>query len=33
MSVQYRVKGPWDDPILELIEAPAIPPAAPNPGG
>ncbi len=33
MSVQYQVKGPWDDPILELIEAPAIPPAAPNPGG
>lgn len=33
MSVQYRVKGPWDDPILEPIEAPAKPPAPPNPGG
>ncbi len=33
MSVQYRVKGPWDDPILEPMEAPAKPPAPPNPGG
>lgn len=33
MSVQYRVKGPWDDPILEPIEAPAISPAPPAPGG
>jgi uncharacterized protein YhdP len=33
MSAQYRVKGPWDDPILEPMEAPAKPPAPPNPGG
>ena len=33
MSVQYQVKGPWDDPILEPIEAPAKPPAPPSPGG
>jgi uncharacterized protein YhdP len=33
MSVQYRVSGPWDDPILEPIEAPALPPAPVLPGG
>ena len=33
MSVRYRVNGPWDDPILEPMEAPAKPPAPPNPGG
>jgi uncharacterized protein (TIGR02099 family) len=33
MSVQYRVKGPWDDPILEPIEAPAVQPAPASPGG
>jgi uncharacterized protein (TIGR02099 family) len=33
MSVQYRVIGPWDDPILEPIEAPALPPAPVLPGG
>jgi uncharacterized protein YhdP len=32
MSVQYRVKGPWDDPILETIEAPAVQPAPASPG-
>lgn len=33
LSVQYRVKGPWDDPILEPVEAPAVQPAPASPGG
>ena len=33
MSAQYKVRGPWDDPILDPIGVPKPEPERPNPGG